>query len=177
MKVVIEAASNMTRIRAIEQKDQNSGQRKKERRREGIREAEQWKEKVEKPREWRRNGEWRERDGLLVEQSRTGLFVVVLRLATSKVISGWVPSCGSEHSCWLYSINPDLTWYPALPHYSHTRQTLFLPQSLPYSNHNEHLARKWQLSILISLVWLNPGSNLAGSHFRSPNTGDGRSSH
>ena len=44
-------------------------------------------------------------------------------LATSKVISGWVPTCDSAHSSWLYgaalgnqAVN-SMTWYPTQSHY------------------------------------------------------------
>ena len=51
-------------------------------------------------------------------------------LATSKVISGWVPTCDSGHSWWLHSAAPlrnqavsTMTWYPTQSHYPDTEPT------------------------------------------------------
>ena len=50
-------------------------------------------------------------------------------------------------------------------------------QSLPYPNNAEHLARKWQVYIFKTLVWLDQCSNPWGSDSQSPKMGDGQSTH
>ena len=91
------------------------------------------------------------------------LFLYVL--ATSKVISGRVPTCGSMCSWHLYSAAPlgdqassKMAWYP-------TPVTLSLGwanQSLPYPNNAECLARKICIDLkVIGLTW--PGFELARS--------------
>ena len=79
-------------------------------------------------------------------------------LATSEVISGWIPSCDSAHSWWLYSA-------ASLGHQATGTMTCYLTlswhwanQSLPYPNNAKHYAKKGQ----VSLVWLDQGSNLKG---------------
>ena len=77
-------------------------------------------------------------------------------LVTSKVISGWVPTCDSAHSLRLYSavalgiqaINT-MTWFPTVTLCWH-----WVNQSFPYLNNAECLARKWQVSTLKSMVWI-----------------------
>ena len=44
-------------------------------------------------------------------------------------------------------------------------------QSLPYPNIAGHRARKWQVSILNSSVWLDPGSNPRSLDFPIPQNG------
>ena len=51
-------------------------------------------------------------------------------LETSKVVSGWVPTCYSAHSCGLYcgaslgnQTISTMTWYPTQSHYSDTEPT------------------------------------------------------
>ena len=87
-------------------------------------------------------------------------------LATSKVTSEWVPTCDSVHKCWLYSAAP-LTGRPGHQHHDLISHSVILSrhwanQSLSYPNNAEHLARKWQVSIFKSLVWLDQGLNLWG---------------
>ena len=83
---------------------------------------------------------------------------VVLR-PTSKVISGQVPTRDSVHSWQLTSAvplgnQPDsttaLSWHWA-------------NQSLLYPNNAKSLAKKQQVSILMSLVWFDEGSKPQGS--------------
>ena len=59
---------------------------------------------------------------------------------------------------------PDCQHYAPLSH-SVTLFWIWTNQSLPYPNHFEHLARKRQVYIVMSLVWLDQGSNL---WFQSP---------
>ena len=80
-------------------------------------------------------------------------------LATFMVISGWVLTCYSAHSWWLYSTDSlghqaanTTTCYPTPSHYPDN-------QSLPYPNNAGRQARKWQVSILKLFVWLDQGSN------------------
>ena len=84
-------------------------------------------------------------------------------LATSKVISGRLPTYDSAHSWRLYSVAPlenqassTMTWYPTQSYYPDTK-------CFPYSNNAKCLARKWHVSILKLLVWFNQGSNRRAS--------------
>ena len=70
-------------------------------------------------------------------------------LATSMVISEWVPTCGSAHSGQLNKAvrlgdqtASTMTWYHTQSHYSDTEPT-------SYPNYGEHLAKKWQASSFI----------------------------
>ena len=72
-------------------------------------------------------------------------------LATSKLISGWVPTCDSAHSLWLMSRPPPrnqvaciLTWYPSQSHYPAI-------EPFPYPSNSERLAMKRQLYILYAI--------------------------
>ena len=82
-----------------------------------------------------------------------GCLLELYVLATSKVISGWVLTCDSAHSWWLYSAAPLGDWiictmseYPIWSDY--------LASLFPYLNNAECPARKRQVSIIKSLVWL-----------------------
>ena len=75
-------------------------------------------------------------------------------LTTSKVISGWVPTCDSSHSLQLYSDIPleDQATRPLGPDIP--LSPIILTPSKPallYPKNSEHLARKEQVSILKSL--------------------------
>ena len=55
-------------------------------------------------------------------------------LATSTVILGWVPTCDSAHSWWLYitaqlgdHATSTMTWYPSLSHNTDTKPTSLCP--------------------------------------------------
>ena len=92
------------------------------------------------------------------------LFVVVLHLATPKVISGQVLTCDSVQSWWLYSAAPlgDQTWYCYWSHYPDTEPTSTCP------------------ILIMPSTWL--GSDKYQSFIRTrevlipipPKTGDGR---
>ena len=61
-----------------------------------------------------------------------------------------------------------LTGPPGHEHHDLTSHSVTLSwhwasKSLPYPNNTERQARKWQVSISMSLVWLNQGSNPRGS--------------
>ena len=53
-------------------------------------------------------------------------------LATSKVTSGWLLTCDSVHSSWLYSAAPlkTMIWYPTQSHYPDTEPTSPFPSIL-----------------------------------------------
>ena len=82
------------------------------------------------------------------------LFVCLLVfyvIATSKIMSRWVPICDSAHSWRLYSAaslghqaTGTMTCYPTQSHYL-VNET--------YPNNDECHARKWQVSILNYLLW------------------------
>ena len=92
-------------------------------------------------------------------------------LATPKVISWWALTYDSTHSLWLYNATPlgdqdisTIAWYSVGTHY---------PDIEPSdSNNAERLARKWQVSIFKSSVWLIQGSTLWVGIARSTKTGD-----
>ena len=76
---------------------------------------------------------------------------------TSLLEGGVVPTCDSTHPWWLYSAAllehqaiSTMTCYPTQLHYPDT-----VNQSLPYPNNAMCQAKKRQLSILKSLVWLD----------------------
>ena len=78
--------------------------------------------------------------------------------ATSKVIAEWVATCEGAHSWRLYSAAPlinqatsNMTWYLTKSHYSDTEPTSHCRILIM----QKHLTRKWQVSILKSLVWLD----------------------
>ena len=55
-------------------------------------------------------------------------------LGTSEVIAGWVPTCDSVHSSWVYSAVPlgdqaisTMAWYPTQSHYPDTEPTSLFP--------------------------------------------------
>ena len=84
-------------------------------------------------------------------------------IATCKVMSGWVPICGSVHSWRLYttaSLGPPSHHHHDLLSHSVTSSWHWANQSLPYLNNAKQQGRKKQVSILMSLVWLDHGSNL-----------------
>ena len=68
-----------------------------------------------------------------------------------------------------------ITWY--LKSHSVTLSWHWANQSLPYPNNAKHLARKWQVYIFKSSVWLDQCSNMWVWMLRSSKTGDGPSSH
>ena len=72
-------------------------------------------------------------------------------LATIKVISGWVLTFCSVRLWRLYSAS-------SLISHLATLSGLWANQSLPYPNNAEGLAKRWQVSILKSLVWLDQNS-------------------
>ena len=88
-------------------------------------------------------------------------------LATSRFISGWVPTFGNAHSWWLYTAAPlgnqaisTISWYPTPSHYPNTEPTspchiLIMPSSWLGSD-------KYQFDK--SLVWLDHGSNPWSQH-------------
>ena len=106
-------------------------------------------------------------------------FVIVLCLNNIEVhISGQVPTCDSVHSLCLYNAaslghhaTGSMTCYPTQSHY----HDHWANQSLPYpniSNNAERQARRQQVSILMSSIWLAqvsnpraPESNLLSSDF------------
>ena len=71
-------------------------------------------------------------------------------LATSKVISGWVPTCDCEIMT-TFIVLPQLWTRPSAPCYniqlSHSIMTR-ANQSFPYPNNAEHLSRRRQISIV-----------------------------
>ena len=85
-------------------------------------------------------------------------------LATSKVISGWLPTCDSTHSWWLYNYSAaplrnqptsTMSRYPTQPYYPDTEPAspcpiLLMPSNWLWSN-------KYQFYKL--LLWLNWDSN------------------
>ena len=82
-------------------------------------------------------------------------------LATSK---GWASSCDSVISWQLYSAAPPK---PGCQHHNLISHSLTLSwhwanQSWLYPTNDVCLARKWQVSILKSLVWFDPGLNPQG---------------
>ena len=85
-------------------------------------------------------------------------------LATSKIISGRILTWDSVHSWWLYS-GPSLGNQTAstMTH-SVTLSWHWANQFLLYPDNGKCLARKQQVSILKSLVWLHPDSNPRGSN-------------
>ena len=70
-------------------------------------------------------------------------------LATSKVLSGWVPTCGSANSWRLYSSGRPGHQHLYLISYSVTLSWHWGNQSFLYPYTAECLARKWQASILV----------------------------
>ena len=73
------------------------------------------------------------------------------------VCGGGGPTCDSAHTWWLNSAaslehqaTSTMTCYPTQSYYPETAN-----KSLPYPNNAERPARKRQVSILKSLVWLN----------------------
>ena len=83
-------------------------------------------------------------------------------LATSKGISGEVPTCDSVHSLWLYSaaslehqVTSTMTCYPTQPHYPDTEPTSPCPILIMLNAR----PRKWQVSILKSFIWLGQVSD------------------
>ena len=90
-------------------------------------------------------------------------------LATSKVIPWWVTTCDSAHS-WLHYSAASLGHQACQHHYLLCHSVIFswhwANQSLSYPNNAERQARKWKVSVLKSLIWLDsqgPDSNLWGS--------------
>ena len=91
-------------------------------------------------------------------------------LAISKVMSGRVPTYDSAHSLGLYSAaslghqaTRTMTCYLT---YSHYPDTQYVPyHSFPCPNNIEYQARKWQVSIFKSLVFIEPRFEPAGSVF------------
>ena len=88
-------------------------------------------------------------------------------LATSKAISGQVPTCDRVNSWRLYSTaslgHQAAAPWPAIS-LSHIILTLtdWVNQPLPYPNNAQCQTRKRQVPILKSLVWLDQGSNQLG---------------
>ena len=78
-------------------------------------------------------------------------------LAISMTISGLLSTFDSAHSWWLFQCCP--TGYSHLLSHSVTLSWLWANQSLPYPNNAERQAKKWQISILKALVWLDQVSN------------------
>ena len=86
------------------------------------------------------------------------LFVAGYILVTSE----WALTCDSAHSWWLYRA-------ASLGHQATSTMTCcpneiilswhWVNQSFPYPNNAERQAKKWQVSILNSLVWLDQVSN------------------
>ena len=107
------------------------------------------------------------------------LFICLLLLydlATSKVVSGQVPTCNSAHSWWLYSAAPlghqaTSTWYPTQSHYPNTEPispcpTLTMPNAWLESDKNKFWSH-----------WFDSSRDKTGKvwiHWSSK-TGDGRS--
>ena len=94
-------------------------------------------------------------------------------LATSKVISGSVPTCDSAYSWWIYSVTSlgyqaasTMICYLTQSHYPGTE-----PRSPCNPNNAERQARKWQVLILMSLVWLDQtlDSNLSWTYMVKSN--------
>ena len=90
-------------------------------------------------------------------------------LATFKVISGWVATCDSAHSWWLYSAvklgnqtASTMTWYPTQSHYLDTELTSPCHILLVLSTRLE--SDKYQFNK--SLVWLDQESNSQSPHMR-----------
>ena len=117
---------------------------------------------------------------IVVGQARCCFFNI---LATSKVTPGWVPSCDSARSWWLYSVaslghqaTSTMACYPIHSHYPDTGPI--------YPNNAECQARKQQVSILKSSISLDqslnlpsPDSNQWGSDSQSSSKGDRCSTH
>ena len=99
-----------------------------------------------------------------------------------KVISGRGSTCDSSHSWWLYRaalLGHHMTSHDLLSH-SVSLFWHWTNQSLPYPNNAEHWARKWRVSILKSLVWLDQVKKCEGRIWtcdlrisRSPRMGGG----
>ena len=92
-------------------------------------------------------------------------FLLFYILATCTVLSGWVPTCHSVHSRWLYSAaslgqqaTSIITCYSTQSHYPDTE----LISPFPSPNNAERWARKQQVSTLKSLIWLDQGLNPPG---------------
>ena len=92
---------------------------------------------------------------------RFGCLLFFYILATSKVITEWASTCNSVHSWWLHSAASladqvtTMAWYLTQSHYPVSRLTS--PCSI--QQNSECPARKWQVSIWKSLVWLDRGAN------------------
>ena len=79
-------------------------------------------------------------------------------LATSKIITGWAPTCGSVHSWWLYSAAPlgnqvtsTMTWYLTQSYYPDTKPTspfhiLIMSSALLGSNKYQFLGHWFDLT-------------------------------
>ena len=84
--------------------------------------------------------------------------LLIYILATSKAIAGRVPTCDSAYSRWLYSAAPlknqSISIHDLISH-SVTLFSHWANQSLPFPDNYGCLARKWQVSILKSLLWLD----------------------
>ena len=98
----------------------------------------------------------------------THLFCLFYVLATSKVISGWAPTCHSVHSWWFHSSAPlgdqaasTMTWYPTHSHYPVTESTspcpsLIMPSAwlrlnkYQFLSHWFDLTRVWTCDVRIS---------------------------
>ena len=84
-------------------------------------------------------------------------------LAKSKVITGRGPTCNSAHLWWLYSA-ASLGHGKGHGAHWHSHSVIlswhWANESLPYPNNAEYQARKWQVSIVKSLVRLDPVSKL-----------------
>ena len=83
------------------------------------------------------------------------LFLVFYILPTSKVLSGQVPTCDSAHSWWLYSAALLGNQATSTMTHSVTLSWLWANQSLCHPNYAECRARKRQVTIFNSLVWLD----------------------
>ena len=98
--------------------------------------------------------------GVKIDAGFLVVYLLVYILATSKIISGWVPPCNSVHSWWLYSAAPPgdqatdtITWYPTQWHYSDTMGTSPCPILIIFS------ARLGNDKYKFDLIWLDREPN------------------
>ena len=90
-----------------------------------------------------------------------------------------IPTSDSAHSWWLHSAAPlgdqatnTMTWYHTQPQYSDTEPTSpIVVMAIAW------LDRKWQVSLVKLLVWLDQVSNPWVWMLWFPQTGDGHSTH
>ena len=95
-----------------------------------------------------------------------GFYVLLLfyGLATSMVISGLVPTYNSVHLWQLYNGKPGHQYHDMISHSVILLSWHWATQSFPYPNNSEHLAKKWQVSVL----WIIGLTRLWVQKARSP---------